>query len=259
MTTSSLGSGGYVVVQAWMVNDLGLKGAELMAYAVVYGFSQDGEQWFTGSASYVAEWAGCTRRRALELLKSLTERGLLEKRVREVNGVRFCDYKASPPVKKVHQGDEETSPGVVKKVHGGGEKSSPHKLEDKLEDKLEREAEASPRATSEAAVEAMNADERDAFAVADPQPEPEKPRKRTRFMPPSLEEVAEYVQSKGYRFDPEAFWSFYESVGWKVGSKPMKSWQAACVTWQKRQNPANIRRQGVSVDASIYDRTTRVI
>lgn len=65
-------------------------------------------------------------------------------------------------------------------------------------------------------------------------PNQSKP-KRERFTPPTLQEVRDYCAEKGYTFDPEAFWSFYESKGWKVGRNPMKSWKAACVTWQKRE------------------------
>ena len=32
--------------------------------------------------------------------------------------------------------------------------------------------------------------------------------------------------------------AFYESKGWMVGRNPMKSWPAACATWQKREAPA---------------------
>lgn len=48
-----------------MVEELGLKGSELVAYALIYGFSQDGESWFTGSAQYVADWCGIDRRNAI--------------------------------------------------------------------------------------------------------------------------------------------------------------------------------------------------
>lgn len=65
---------------------------------------------------------------------------------------------------------------------------------------------------------------------------PDQPKKG-RFMPPTVEEVRRHCREKGYTFDPEAFVAFYESKGWKVGKNPMKSWQAACVTWQKRQEP----------------------
>lgn len=62
-------------------------------------------------------------------------------------------------------------------------------------------------------------------------------KKRSTFSPPSVEEVRAYCKQKGYTFDPEQFVAFYESKGWKVGRNPMKSWQAACTTWQKRQAP----------------------
>ena len=41
--------GSYVVIQAFMLNDLHLKGNELIVYATVYGFTQDGEHWFHGT------------------------------------------------------------------------------------------------------------------------------------------------------------------------------------------------------------------
>ena len=61
-------------------------------------------------------------------------------------------------------------------------------------------------------------------------------RARKDFKKPTVEEVAAHVAEKGYTFDPEAFWNFYESNGWRVGSHAMKSWHAACVTWQKTEN-----------------------
>ena len=60
-------------------------------------------------------------------------------------------------------------------------------------------------------------------------------KKERRFTPPSVEEVRAHCKEKGYTFDPEAFCAFYQSKGWKVGENPMKSWTAACVTWQKRK------------------------
>lgn len=45
----------YVVPGPSMVEESGLRGSELVAYALIYGFSQDGESRFTGSARYVAD------------------------------------------------------------------------------------------------------------------------------------------------------------------------------------------------------------
>ena len=61
-----------------------------------------------------------------------------------------------------------------------------------------------------------------------------EPKTNAKFMPPTIEEVTEFVISKSYHFDPEQFVSFYQSKGWKVGSTPMKDWKAAAVTWEKR-------------------------
>ena len=57
-----------------------------------------------------------------------------------------------------------------------------------------------------------------------------------RFVKPTVDEVAAYIKEKGYKFDPDAFWNFYESKGWRVGRNPMKSWKAACTTWNEREN-----------------------
>lgn len=60
--------------------------------------------------------------------------------------------------------------------------------------------------------------------------------KRKNFVPPTVEEVKEYVDSVGSQVDPEAFVAFYESKGWMIGRNKMKSWKMAIVTWEKRNN-----------------------
>lgn len=59
--------------------------------------------------------------------------------------------------------------------------------------------------------------------------------KKKRFTPPTVEQVSEYCQEKGYRIDPEAFVAFYASKGWMVGKSPMKDWKSAVVTWTKSE------------------------
>ncbi|MCR5752915.1 MAG: hypothetical protein K6G91_13245 [Kiritimatiellae bacterium] len=60
-------------------------------------------------------------------------------------------------------------------------------------------------------------------------------RARGAFVKPTVEEVAAYIKAKGYAFDAEQFWFFYDSKNWMVGRNKMKSWQSACVTWQKKE------------------------
>ena len=57
----------------------------------------------------------------------------------------------------------------------------------------------------------------------------------TRFTPPSVDEVKEYIREKGYSVDAEAFCAYYDSNGWKVGRNPMRDWKRALVTWHKRR------------------------
>ena len=87
---------------------------------------------------------------------------------------------------------------------------------------------ASADALQAEAVEEVEAEEV-APSKADKPANPRAPMKR-----PTLEEVQACIAERGYNVDAEAFIAYYESVGWKVGNKAMKSWQHALVTWQKR-------------------------
>ena len=61
------------------------------------------------------------------------------------------------------------------------------------------------------------------------------PAKSTRFVKPSLEDVAAYCRERRNSVSAEAFMAFYESNGWKVGRNPMKDWKAAVRTWEQRE------------------------
>ena len=78
-----------------------------------------------------------------------------------------------------------------------------------------------------------------------------KPKKSERFVKPTIEEIQAHILEKGYTFDAEAFYAFYESNGWKVGKNPMKNWKMACTTWEKNRksnynNNANYGRETIT-------------
>ncbi len=54
-----------------------------------------------------------------------------------------------------------------------------------------------------------------------------------RFTPPTVQQVQEYVDEKGYHIDAERFVDYYTSNGWKVGKNSMKDWKAAVRTWER--------------------------
>lgn len=69
----------YLSIQGWMVTRLGLQGEELLTYAIIYGFSQDGVGWYLGGRGYITKWLGCSDKKAGRILQSLYEKGLLIK------------------------------------------------------------------------------------------------------------------------------------------------------------------------------------
>lgn len=108
----------YIVVQGWMYC-LGLeKLNELLALALVYGFSQDGESQFKGSISYIADHLMCDKSTAIRVMKKLEERGLIEKNQKEINGVKFNRYIVPEGVvAKYHYQLQNATGGSCKMQH----------------------------------------------------------------------------------------------------------------------------------------------
>ena len=66
-----------------------------------------------------------------------------------------------------------------------------------------------------------------------------KPPTRSRFTPPTVDQVRAYCTEKGYTLDADRFVDYYTSNGWKVGKNPMKDWKAAVRTWNGKEQPNN--------------------
>ena len=128
----------FLMIQGWMVNRLKLKGNELLVYAIIYGFSQDGESRYTGSRRYLADWCGCAMRTVDNTLASLVAKGLIAKHVKTVNGVHLCDYSITPVLQNLQGGTAKIAGGVLQNLQGGTAKIAHHNIEDNIEDKEER-------------------------------------------------------------------------------------------------------------------------
>lgn len=189
----------YIDIQGWMVADLGLRGKELMAYAIIYGFSQDGAGWFYGGRKYVADWLGCNEKTAGSLLTSMTENGLLIRKEAVTSNGKTYRYQAvrhraeNAPT----SGDTEPTTGE-KRPNLGAKNAHITTMDDYKQDNKERVG---------------------------------------RFTPPTREEVAEYAREKGYTsFPVDRFIAYYESNGWMVGRNKMKSWKASMTNWWCRDH-----------------------
>jgi hypothetical protein len=67
----------------------------------------------------------------------------------------------------------------------------------------------------------------------------QRPRKTVPLAdnPPTLEEVTEYVKSKGYDLDPQYFIDKMQSKAWRdKNDKPLYDWQATIRTWMSYRN-----------------------
>ena len=60
----------------------------------------------------------------------------------------------------------------------------------------------------------------------------DKPQKRTRFIPPTVEEVKAYCEERKNGIDYQHFIDYYTANGWKVGKNPMRDWKATVRTWE---------------------------
>tara|TARA_B100000085_G_C18542869_1_gene512682 strand:- start:953 stop:1603 length:651 start_codon:yes stop_codon:yes gene_type:complete len=74
----------------------------------------------------------------------------------------------------------------------------------------------------------------------------------SRFKKPSIEELNEYIVSKGYPVSAQEFMDFYDANGWKVGKNPMKDWKAAVRTWaNRRRQDSTGGNKGPETDAGV--------
>ena len=85
----------FYVVHGWMLSKLKLKNKELNVFAIIYGFSQDGENVYNGGLSYLEEWTCSSKKTVIEILKKLVEKKYLIKTTKVINNITFNEYKAN--------------------------------------------------------------------------------------------------------------------------------------------------------------------
>lgn len=104
----------YIVVQDWMASELGLSGNELLVYAMIYGFSQDGESMMYGSYAYIARFLNVSKRHIIRIIKELEKSELIIKLENANNEISPNSFKHNPkalnrPVTRCHQCQKVTS------------------------------------------------------------------------------------------------------------------------------------------------------
>ena len=109
---------GYYTVQGWMINELKLKGNELHIYAIINGYSKDGQGEYFGSVQYLAETIGASKPTVIKALQSLTAKGFLLKKSFTKNNITQCRYRVSGFTSKetLPETSKETLPETSKET-----------------------------------------------------------------------------------------------------------------------------------------------
>ena len=174
-----------------------LDGKEADVYAVIQGFSQEGQGSFYGSLSKLSSYCGIKSKTTTQnILKSLMEKGAIIKGEEFHNGVKSCNYAVNPNwygIPKIGMG--------ISKIDMGG---------------------ISEIGTNNKSIDNKDINNNTLY------------KSKSKFHKPSLEEIRSYCQERRNQVDPERFFNFYESKGWMVGKSPMKDWKAAVRTWEQR-------------------------
>ena len=84
------------------------------------------------------------------------------------------------------------------------------------------------------------------------QEEKKKKSKRTVLVgddPPSIEEIADYVEGQGLNVDSNKFWNYYNAAEWTIevngkNPRPMKNWKTVARNWSERSGETAVKNNG---------------
>lgn len=184
------------------------EGKEADVFAVINGYSQEGQGCYFGSLALLSDYCGIKSKTTTQkILKSLVAKGAILKVEELRNGVKFCSYR----VNNNWQGMSKIDTGGIAEIDTNNKRE-------------------------------ININKDSLYRDGTPH-----------FQKPSLSEVAAYCRERANKVDPEQFYNFYESNGWKVGKNPMKDWHAAVRTWEKREKEVAPRKREPKEDVFTHN------
>lgn len=71
---------------------------------------------------------------------------------------------------------------------------------------------------------------------------PKREARSKKFIPPSLQEIKDFIALKNYNVDAEKFYYHYDTNGWMVGRTKMKKWKSAIAKWNTSEKGNNYDR-----------------
>lgn len=210
----------FVHIQEFMVRDLALTGNELIAYAIIYGYSQNGDGCFYGSAASIGFWCGCSNKTVYRVLKSLTEKNLVTKRDTFRDGKRVCEYQAVIGTNRIEtkcpEDRDKMSQPLGQNVPTGRDKMS-HENEGVSKGKKKSN------------------------------------RSRNEPIPPkSRQECIDYAREMHPSVDGGRFWDYYAEGDWYDSKgNPVRNWKLKMNTWDNGGNQSSHRNPKVEKEPEL--------
>lgn len=216
----------YAIIPASVRYDKDLKPMERLLYGEITALSGvSGYCW--GSNSYFADLYGVSTRTICEWVNHLKAKGYINIEIiyregtKEVQERRLYIAPIVNDIEEPHEENFHTSRNNFRDI-------SRKKFRDPHEENFQEN-------NTRVNITSMN-------NIMGPAPE----KKQKKFVKPTVEEIGAYCKERNNRIDPQKFFDYYESNGWKVGKNPMKDWKAAVRTWE---------RNGYSDSGTKTDRT----
>lgn len=73
---------------------------------------------------------------------------------------------------------------------------------------------------------------------------------KSKFVPPTLEEIEAYCKERNNKVDPQQFFDYYSTGEWKdAKGNPVKNWKQKIITWEKENKEGRPRQKGYKSSA----------
>lgn len=214
----------HIVIDAYMLQ-LGLKGNELLIYALIAGFCQDGVSECWTSQETMAEWCGGISTRAVrDILQNLITKKLITKKECLNKNVKYS-YKVVEIVPELSSNEQEVF-STQQELSSGGDRnffpvvqelsSGNNKIDNIYDNKIDNKTIKEKKEIKEKKKDLPETKERV-------------------FKKPSVEEISSYCQERNNNINPEQFYDYYEANGWKINRNPMKDWKATVRNWERNE------------------------
>ena len=217
--------GVWIPIEIWENENLSIQ--EKVILAEIDSFCSRYESCYA-SNEHFAKFIGVSSRRVRDILKSLEDKHLIERKVIYKKGTKEIEKRflrlPYPPGRKLPQGGEENF-------------RTPQE-----ENCLDNNT-------------VTNNTKEGIYTGAKPT------KKRKAFIPPSLDDVKAYVAEKGLSVDAQRFFDYYEAGNWHDGKgNAVKNWKQKCLTWDKHTDSKPVtttcktRTSNVVADPEEYKR-----